>query len=51
MGKLNGNSQWWDVLAAQQKDMFSLQGYKELKKGAEHVYGLLTGDRETVRKH
>jgi hypothetical protein len=31
--------------------MFNLQGYQELKKGLDHVYGLMTKDPETIRKH
>jgi len=32
VSKLDGNSNWMDYLVAQQKDAFSLKGFKQLKE-------------------
>ena len=45
VSKLNGSSTWWDLIFAHQKDMFNNVGaYKQLREGAQQLYGLLTKD-------
>ena len=51
VSKLDGNSNWMDYLVAQQKDAFSLKGFKQLKEQFDQAWGVLTTDREALRQH